>query len=57
MSDSRLSYYIKDDKVYVQFFDAWWEVRVTMSGNCFIPVTSKPSHKIIKKKRDIKKFD
>lgn len=55
--NSKLSYYIKDDKMYVQFFDAWWEVYLTMAGNCFIPVISKPSHKIIKKKKSIKDFD
>jgi hypothetical protein len=57
MSESRLSYHIKDGKVYVQFFDAWWEVMMTTGGNCFIPTQSRPVHKFIKKKRDIKKFD
>lgn len=57
MSESRLSYHIKDGRVYVQFFDAWWEVLMTTGGNCFIPMQSRPVHKFIKKKRDIKKFD
>jgi hypothetical protein len=51
------SYYNKDGKTYVQFLDVWWEVALTMYGNCFIPIESKPSRKVIRNKKDIRNFD
>lgn len=57
MGELQFNYYVKDSVVYVQFFDAWWEVKVMINGSCFIPVRSKHERKVIKKKRDIKNFD
>lgn len=57
MSDLQFSYYVKDSVVYVQFFDAWWEVKLMINGSCFIPVRSKHERKITRKKRNIRDYD